>query len=102
MNNSQTNIKNQRLELIKEIDETPEESIPELLKMVRFFREISLVKQTSLTNWDLAIAQLNNSDTINQKEEKIKELCQSWGELNDENEQKETLKIIESLEDVSI
>lgn len=58
-----------------------------------------LTKQISNDAWDNAINQINNSE---QNSEKIKQLFESWAELDDENEQKETLKIIESLEDVSI
>jgi hypothetical protein len=58
-----------------------------------------LTKQTSINAWNNAINQINNSE---QNPEKIKQLFESWAELDDENEQKETLKIIESLENVSI
>ncbi|MFM6206616.1 hypothetical protein [Planktothrix sp.] len=58
-----------------------------------------LTKQISNDAWDNAINQINNSE---QNPERIKQLFESWAELDDENEQKETLKIIESLEDVSI
>jgi len=66
---------------------------------VRLFRESLMTKQTSINAWDNAINQINNSD---QCPEKIKKIFESWAELDDENEQKETLKIIESLEGVSI
>lgn len=58
-----------------------------------------LTKQISNDAWDNAINQINNSE---QNPERIKQLFESWAELDDENEQKETLKIIESLEDISI
>jgi hypothetical protein len=66
---------------------------------VRLFRQSVLTKQTSINAWDNAINQINNSE---QNPEKIKQLFESWAELDNENEQKETLKIIESLEGVSI
>jgi hypothetical protein len=66
---------------------------------VRLFRQSVLTKQTSINAWDNAINQINNGE---KNPEKIKQLFESWAELDDENEQKETLKIIESLEGVSI
>ncbi|CAD5951632.1 hypothetical protein [Planktothrix agardhii] len=99
MDNYKITATKQRLDLLTEIEETPEEYIPELLNFVRLFRQSMLTKQTSINDWDNAINQINNSD---QNQEKIKQLFESWAELDDENEQKETLKIIESLEGVSI
>ena len=92
-------ITKQRLDLLTEIQETPEEYIPELLNFVRLFRQSMMVKNTSINAWDNAINQINNS---NQNQEKIKQLFDSWANLDSENEQKETLKVIESLENVSI
>ncbi|MGL5132213.1 MAG: hypothetical protein ACRC78_06770 [Planktothrix sp.] len=99
MNNYKITATNQRLDLLTEIEQTPEEYIPELLNFVRLFRQSMLTKQTSINAWDNAINQIKNSE---QNPEKIKQLFESWAELDDENEQKETLKIIESLEGVSI
>ncbi len=68
---------------------------------MRLFRQSAITQQTSLTAWDKALKRLDNS--INEeKQEKIKQLLKSWAELDEENEQQETLKIIESLENVSI
>jgi hypothetical protein len=102
MNNSQITTTKQRLDLLTEIDQTPEEHISDLLKIVRLFRQSILIKPTSLNAWAHAINQINNSEQEQQKKEKIKQLFQSWSELDDENDQKETLKIIESLQGVSI
>ena len=102
MNNSQITTTKQRLDLLTEIEQTPDEHISDLLKLVRLFRQSIMIKQTSIKAWDQAINQINNSELNQQKQEKIKELFQSWSELDDENDQKETLKIIESLEGVSI
>lgn len=99
MNNYKITATKQRLDLLMEIEQTPEEFIPELLNFVRLFRETLITKQTSINAWDNAINQINHSD---QNPEKIKNLFESWAELDDENEQKETLKIIESLDGVSI
>lgn len=106
MNNYQITTTKQRLDLLTEIEQTPKEYIPELLKFVRLFRQSLMIKQTSLNAWDNAINQLNNSNQNQEKQAKkqakIEQLFQSWAESDDENEQKETLKIIESLENVSI
>ncbi|WP_313707426.1 hypothetical protein [Planktothrix agardhii] len=99
MDNYKITATKQRLDLLTEIEETPEEYIPELLNFVRLFRQSVLTKQTSINAWDNAINQINNGE---KNPEKIKQLFESWAELDDENEQKETLKIIESLEGVSI
>ncbi|VXD13523.1 hypothetical protein PL8927_270015 [Planktothrix serta PCC 8927] len=99
MDNYKITATKQRLDLLTEIEQTPEEYIPELLNFVRLFRQSLLTKQISINAWNNAINQINNSS---QDQEKIKQLFESWAELDDENEQKETLKIIESLEDVSI
>jgi len=99
MNNYKITATKQRLDLLTEIEQTPEEYIPELLNFVRLFRQSVLTKQTSINAWDNAINQINNGE---KNPEKIKQLFESWAELDDENEQKETLKIIESLEGVSI
>jgi|JI91814CRNA_FD_contig_31_212882_length_600_multi_5_in_0_out_0_2 hypothetical protein len=102
MNNSQITATKQRLDLLTEIEQTPEEHISDLLKIVRLFRQSIMIQQTSINAWDQAINQINNSELNQQKQEKIKQLFQSWSELDDETDQKETLKIIESLEGVSI
>ncbi len=99
MNNSHMIATKQRLDLLAEIKETPEEYIPELLNFVRLFRQSIKTKQTSINAWDNAINQINNNE---QNQEKFKQLFDSWADLDSENEQKETLKIIESLENVTI
>lgn len=102
MNNSQIKVTKQRLELLTEIEQTPEEYISDLLQIVRLFRQSVVNKKTSINAWDQAINQINSSDYDQEKQIKLKQLFQSWSELDDESEQKEILKIIESIEDVSI
>ena len=102
MNNTQIISTNKRIDLLTEIEQTPDEYISDLLQIVRLFRQSITMKQTSINAWDEAINQINNSQYNQEKQEKIKQLFQSWSESDDENEQKETLKIIESLEGVSI
>jgi hypothetical protein len=58
--------------------------------------------QVTNNSWNHAINQIGNLDNNDRRRERIKQVLQSWAELDDENEQKETLKVIESAERVSI
>jgi hypothetical protein len=62
------------------------------------------MKQTSLKNWENAIDEINESDAIKKKhrENNIKRLFESWNESDDQQEQQETLEIIESMNGISI
>jgi hypothetical protein len=108
MNNNQpisaASSSNPRNDLLLEIEQTPEKYIPELLQIVRLFRQSIVMKQTSLNDWENALNEINHSDTIKQQHRKtnIKKLFESWNELDDQQEQQETLEIIESMKGVSI
>ncbi|MBD2280917.1 MAG: hypothetical protein HEQ13_18060 [Dolichospermum sp. DEX189] len=93
-----------RNDLLLEIEHTPEEYIPELLQIVRLFRQSVTMKQTSLKNWENAINEINESDAIKKEHRKtnIKRLFESWNELDDQQEQQETLEVIESMNRISI
>jgi hypothetical protein len=93
-----------RNDLLLEIEHTPEEYIPELLQIVRLFRQSVTMKQTSLKNWENAINEINESDAIKKEHRKtnIKRLFESWNELDDQQEQQETLEVIESMNGISI
>lgn len=93
-----------RTDLFLEIAQTPEEYIPELLQIVRLFRQSVTMKQTSLNDWENAINEINQGDSIKQEQRKsnIKKLFDSWNDLDEEQEQKETLEIIESIQGISI
>ncbi|MBD2292336.1 hypothetical protein H6G06_02280 [Anabaena sphaerica FACHB-251] len=93
-----------RNDLFLEIDQTPEEYIPELLQIVRLFRQSVTIKQTSLKNWENAINEINESDVIKKEHRKanIKRLFESWNESDDQQEQQETLEVIESMNGISI
>ena len=52
-------------------------------------------------NWENALEKLKEETPENQSE-KIKKLFDSWDQFNDEQEQQETLEIIQNLERVSI
>jgi hypothetical protein len=58
--------------------------------------------QVTNNSWNHAINRIGNLDNNDRRRERIKQVLQSWAELDDENEQKETLKVIESAERVSI
>jgi hypothetical protein len=93
-----------RNDLLLEIEHTPEEYIPELLQIVRLFRQSVTMKQTSVKNWKNAINEINDSDAIKKEDRKnnIKKLFESWNESDDQQEQQETLEIIESMNGISI
>ncbi|MDZ7969210.1 MAG: hypothetical protein V7K53_25055 [Nostoc sp.] len=93
-----------RAELLLEIQQTPEEYVPELLQIVRLFRQSVRMKQTSLNNWEDALNEINQSDAVKQQERKtnIKKIFESWNELDEQEEQQQTLEIIESMKGISI
>ncbi|MEA5622662.1 hypothetical protein [Nostoc sp. UHCC 0251] len=93
-----------RAELLLEIQQTPEEYVPELLKIVRLFRQSVTMKQTSLNSWENALNEINQSDAVKQQERKIniKKIFDSWNELDEQEEQQQTLEIIESMKGISI
>lgn len=103
MNNPPTMPTHQRLDLLKAIEQIPEEYIPNLLELVYCFRQTA-IEASSVNHWNDAIARINNHDNNqNQlKRERVKEMFQSWSDLDEEKEQKETLKIIQSMERASI
>ncbi|ACB50577.1 hypothetical protein cce_1227 [Crocosphaera subtropica ATCC 51142] len=63
--------------------------------------KIYMMQEDSVNNWQIAINQIGQKNKIEQQE-KIETLFDSWNNLDKEQEQKETLNIIQSIEDVSI
>ncbi len=94
----------QRLELLDVIAQTPEEYIPELLNFVHFFHQQRLTKSSSASVWDVAMSEINsnNPEQQNLKRQRINQLFTTLAVLDSEDEQKEALKVIESVEGVSI
>ena len=94
----------QRLELLDAIEQTPEEYIPDLLNFVHFFHQQRITKSSSASAWDAAMSEINNSnlETQSLKRQRINQLFTTWAVLDSEDEQKEALKVIESVEGVSI
>ncbi|PZV13106.1 MAG: hypothetical protein DCF20_16350 [Pseudanabaena sp.] len=97
-------ITKQRLELLDAIEQTPEEDIPELLNFVHFFRQQRIMQASSASAWDVAMSEINSSNLEKQnlRRQRINQLFTKWSLLDSEDEQKEALKIIESVEGVSI
>ncbi|NEP56616.1 MAG: hypothetical protein F6K31_06270 [Symploca sp. SIO2G7] len=95
---------NWREALLLEVEQIPDEQIPELLQIISLFRQRQMTNKESEDNWQKAIHQLEKSDPIKRKQQqqKLKQLFESWNELDEEQDQKETWKIIKSLKGVSI
>lgn len=69
-----------RNDLFLEIDQTPEEYIPELLQIVRLFRQSVTIKQTSLKNWKMLLMKLMKVMRLKKNTEKlILKDCSSHG-----------------------
>lgn len=94
----------QRLELLEAIAQTPEEYIPELLNFVHFFHQQRITKSSSESAWDEAMREINNGtpEKQNLRRQRINQLFTTWAVLDSEDEQKEALKVIESVEGISI
>lgn len=92
----------QRLELLDAIEQTPEEYIPELLNFVHFFHQQRIIKSSSASAWDEAMSEINsnNSERQSLRRQRINQLFTTWAMLDSEGEQKEALKVIESIESV--
>lgn len=92
-----------RNELLIEIEQIPEKHLPELLQIVRVFRQTLTIEQTSLNDWDNAMNEINSGDSVKQQRKlNIQKLFDSWNELDEQQEQQETLEIIESMKGISI
>jgi len=93
-----------RDDLLLEIENIPDEQIPQLLQILRLFRQSQMTNKESVDNWKKAMVQLEKSDPIQRKQQqqKLKQLFKSWNELDEEQDQKETWEIIKSIKGVSI
>ena len=95
---------NCRESLLLEIEQIPDEQVPELLQIISLFRQRQMTNQESEDNWQKAMNQLEKSNLIKRKQQqqKLKQLFESWNESDEEQDQKETWEIIKSLKGVSI
>ncbi len=93
-----------RIELLSAIEQTPEEYIPELLNFVHFFQQQRIIQASPTSTWNEAMSEINsnNPEKQNLRRQKINQLFTTWSLLDSEDEQKEALKVIESIEGVSI
>jgi hypothetical protein len=94
----------QRTELLSAIEQTPEEYIPELLNFVHFFHQQRIMQASPTSAWNEAMNEINtsNPDKQNLRRQRINQLFTTWSLLDSEDEQKKALKVIESVEGVSI
>ena len=77
--------------LILEIQQTPEEYLPNLLQIVRLFRESVRMKLTpSNTSEQKATPETLEANRLAQQHKALKELTRLWIEEGDEQEQTET------------
>ncbi|MFP5272180.1 hypothetical protein [Coleofasciculus sp.] len=83
--------------LILEIQQTPEEYLPNLLQIVRLFRESVTMKSVRSQVSEQAMDEIKNPDPVKKSVRQIalSELLRSWREEGDEQEQKETWEILE-------
>lgn len=82
--------------LILEIQQTPEEYLPNLLQIVRLFRESVSMKPVRSPAYAKAMDEIQNPDPVKKSVQQIalSELLRSWREEGDEQEQKETWEIL--------
>lgn len=92
-------------ELLRELQQTPAEYWPNLLQMIRLFRETVTMKHTSSDAWEKAMDEINNPDPEKQvaRQKALSELIRKWEEEGDEEEQTETAEILrKALEETPI
>ncbi|MEQ9625471.1 hypothetical protein [Coleofasciculus chthonoplastes] len=90
--------------LILEIQQTPEEYLPNLLQIVRLFRESVTMKPVRSQVSEQAMDEVKNPDPVKKSVRQIalSELLRSWREEGDEQEQKETWEILEKALDEDV
>lgn len=84
-------------DIIKEVEQTPQEQWKVLLEMIRQFRRNSEAQASSAETWNAVVNQIRN-ETSQQKaarQQALSKLLQSWEEEGDEQEQKETLEFLQ-------
>ncbi|MBD1930164.1 hypothetical protein H6F74_28670 [Trichocoleus sp. FACHB-90] len=79
-------------ELLREIQQTPKEYWPNLLQMIRLFRESVTVKPAPSDAWAKAMDEIKNPDPVEKvaRQKALSDLLKSWEEEGDEQEQTET------------
>ncbi len=79
-----------------EIQQTPAEHWPNLLQMIRLFRESVTKTPAPSDAWKKAMDEINNPDPIVEavRQKALGKLSRKWEEEGDEEEQTETAKIL--------
>jgi hypothetical protein len=77
------------IEILTEIQETPQEYWENLLKIIRLFRKSVTIKPELLTN-SLEELDKHEQKILHQQHQALKELTKQWLEEGDEYEQTET------------
>ncbi|MEW6491217.1 MAG: hypothetical protein AB1589_01515 [Cyanobacteriota bacterium] len=82
--------------LILEIQQTPEEYLPNLLQIVRLFRESVTMKPVRSDAYAKAMDEIKNPDPVKKgvRQMALSELLRQWEEEGDEQEQTETAEIL--------
>jgi hypothetical protein len=82
--------------LILEIQQTPEEYLPNLLQIMRLFRESVTMKPVRSHTYAKAMDEIKNPDPVKKTVQQIalSELLRSWRDEGDEQEQTETAAIL--------
>ncbi|MBD2409118.1 hypothetical protein FACHB389_29825 [Nostoc calcicola FACHB-389] len=77
------------VEILREIQETPKEYWPNLLAILRVFRESVTIKPELLTPSQKELDQ-QEQEILNQQHQALKQLTKQWLEEGDKQEQTET------------
>jgi hypothetical protein len=80
-------------DLLREIQQTPREYWPNLLQMIRLFRETVTMKPGTVGDRDNSKTEINTIDPRSQHEA-LSKLLQSWVDEGDEQEQTETAEYL--------
>jgi hypothetical protein len=82
--------------LILEIQQTPEEYLPNLLQLVRLFRESVTMKPVRSHTYAKGLDEIKNPDPVKKavRQMALSELLRQWEEEGDEQEQTETWEIL--------
>lgn len=83
-------------ELLQEIQQTPEEYLPNLRQMIRLFRESVTMKSAQSDSWQKVMDEIKNPDREKKAtwQKALSELLKKWEEEGDEQEQTETAEIL--------
>jgi transketolase len=84
------------VDILKEVEQTPQEQWEMLLQVIRQFRQNLKMQPSSTEAWNTVMNQIRNENPT-QKDARdlaVSQLLQSWEDESDEQEQKETWEYI--------